>query len=69
MTKRAFEAKQKAFFIIFKELSVDKNCLRPGSAPLKVGNNSLCYYIKLLQSKQNIVRHSTNITWMKTMKI
>ena len=33
-TKRAFEVKWKAFFIIFKELSVTKNCLRPESAPL-----------------------------------
>ena len=32
--KRAFELKQKAFFIIFKGLSVSKNCLRPESAPL-----------------------------------
>ena len=32
--KRAFEVKQKAFFIIFKGLSVAKNCLRPESAPL-----------------------------------
>ena len=27
--------KLKAFFIIFKSLSVAKNCLRPESAPLK----------------------------------
>ena len=33
-TKRAFEVKQKAFFIIFKELPVAKNYLRPESAPL-----------------------------------
>ena len=33
-TKRAFEAKQKAFFIIFKGISVAKTCLRPESAPL-----------------------------------
>ena len=33
--KRAFEVKQKAFFIIFKGLSVVKNCLRPDSALLK----------------------------------
>ena len=32
-TKRAFEVKYKAFFIIFKELLVAKNCLRPESAP------------------------------------
>ena len=33
-TKRAFKVKQKAFFIIFKELSVAKNCLRPESTSL-----------------------------------
>ena len=33
-TKRAFKVKQKAFFIIFKGLSIAKNCLRPESAPL-----------------------------------
>ena len=34
-TKRAFEVKYKAFFIIFKGLSVPKNYLRPESAPLR----------------------------------
>ena len=34
-TKRAFQVKQKVFFIIFKGLSVAKNCLRPESAPLR----------------------------------
>ena len=33
--KRAFEVKQKAFFITFKGLPVAKNCLRPESAPLR----------------------------------
>ena len=33
-TKRAFEMKEKAFFIVFKELSIAKNCFRPESAPL-----------------------------------
>ena len=32
--KTAFKVKQKTFFIIFKALSVAKNCLRPESAPL-----------------------------------
>ena len=32
--KRAFMGKEKAFFIIFKGLSVAKNCLRPESAAL-----------------------------------
>ena len=34
-TKRAFEVKQKEFYITFKGLLVAKNCLRPESAPLK----------------------------------
>ena len=33
--KRAFEVKQKAFFIIFKGLSIAKKCLRPERVPLK----------------------------------
>ena len=33
--KKAFEVK--AFFIIFKGLSIVKNCLRPESAPLNLG--------------------------------
>ena len=32
-TKRTFKVKWKAFFILFKGLSVAKNCLRPESAP------------------------------------
>ena len=32
--KSAFKMKQKAFFIIFKGLSVSKNCLKPENAPL-----------------------------------
>ena len=38
--KRAFKVKQKAFFIIFKELSVAKNYLRPESAPLRYYHNT-----------------------------
>ena len=33
-TKRDFKVKQQTFFIIFKGLSVAKNCLRPESTPL-----------------------------------
>ena len=36
-TKGAFKMKSKAFFIIFKGLSVAKNCLRTESAYLKLG--------------------------------
>ena len=38
-TKRAFKVKEKAFFIIFKGLSVAKNCLRPESVPLTQFSN------------------------------
>ena len=34
-TKKAFEVKKKAFFIIFKGTSVVKNSLRPESLPLR----------------------------------
>ena len=37
--KRPFEVKQKAFFIIFRGLSVAKNSLRPESAPLNIHYN------------------------------
>ena len=32
--EKSFRDEKKAFFIIFKELSVAKNCLRPESVPL-----------------------------------
>ena len=41
--KRAFKAK---FFLILKGLSVEKICLRPKSAPLKI------YHIKVYYSKR-----------------
>ena len=34
-SKRAFKIKWKAFFIIFRGLSVAKNCLKPESAPFR----------------------------------
>ena len=34
--KRAFKVKQKAFFIIFKDLLVARNCLWPESASLRL---------------------------------
>ena len=34
--KRNFKVKEKAFFMIFKELSVAKSCLRPKSAKEKL---------------------------------
>ena len=33
--KKVFEVKYNTFFIIFKGLSVAKNCLKPENAPLK----------------------------------
>ena len=33
-TKRTFKIKQKAFFIVFKGVSVVRNCLRPESVSL-----------------------------------
>ena len=45
--KKPFEVKQKAFFIIFKGLSVVKNCLRPENALLNVYSILLCPISKL----------------------
>ena len=39
---KSFQGEIKAFFIIFKGLSVAKNCLRPESAPL---NQNVARYI------------------------
>ena len=50
-TKRTFKVKQKAFFIIFKGLSVAKNCLRPESAPLIVTYNTSLW--ELLENVAN----------------
>ena len=41
ITKRALNIKWKAFFIIFKGLSVLRNCRRPESGPL-LTSNALC---------------------------
>ena len=37
--KRAFQVQQKTFFIFFKGFSINKNCLRPESVPLKLKMN------------------------------
>ena len=44
--KRAFKVKLKAFFNIFKGLSVAKNCLRPESASLMLRDNKTRFKIK-----------------------
>ena len=38
--KRAFKVKHKVFFVIFKGLSIAKNCLRPDSMPLSQNQES-----------------------------
>ena len=69
-TKRAFKVKQKAFFIIFKELSAAKNCLRPESALLKLVrfSGNLCIYPIFdwywLRWKLKLLANKTWITWL-----
>ena len=48
-TKRGFEVKYKPFFIIFKGLSVAKNCLRSESVPLKQENLQILRQILLIK--------------------
>ena len=51
-TKRVFKIKLKVFFIIFKGLSVLKNCLRTETVPLLLFENEVrttSYLISLLQ--------------------
>ena len=65
-TKRAFDIKQKAFFIIFKGLSSAKNCIRPACASLILGldlvfQGTIQYYTK----KTKIFHHTMfNPLWM-----
>ena len=50
-TKRDFKMKYKAFFINFQGLSVDRNCLRPETAPLTIlpiKRELLCSFAKTL---------------------
>ena len=45
-TKRAFEVKQIAFLIVFKGLSITKNCLIPEKAPLtEICKNKIIHYL------------------------
>ena len=53
-TKRNFKVKRKAFFIIFKEISVFKKCLRPNSPPLN-----------FLHGKVYLLNIFLNIFWTK----
>ena len=59
-TKRAFDVTQKAFFIIFKGVSVAENCLRPESVPLKSQPRThilrLMFHILLPLDPQNLNR-------------
>ena len=62
-TRRVFDVKSKAFFIVFKVLSAAKNCVRPESAPLKYREiitvkavtlyKKLLLFIKSLKNKKN----------------
>ena len=47
-TKRAFEAKRKAFFIIFKGLSIVKKCLSPESALLTDLNTCHVFHVNII---------------------
>ena len=51
-TKRFLRWNKKAFFIIFKGLSVTKNCIRPENVPLKAVSTTilLVYFIILKRS-------------------
>ena len=55
--RRAFNVKEKAFFINFKELSVVKNCLRLGSAPLKLPEEIL---LKSILSQRSVSSSEAN---------
>ena len=52
--KTAFEMKQKAFFIIFKWLSVTKNWFRPESVPLNNYKKCVSFNLKSSFCSQNI---------------
>ena len=58
--KRAFEVEQKAFFIIFKGLSLAKKYLRPESAPLK---RSIWLSISLEFPEENLRRKKAFIVF------
>ena len=53
-TTRDFSVKWKVFFIIFKGLSVAKNCLRPESAPLRQPEFSYSAYEPFTKNKERI---------------
>ena len=62
-TKRAFEVKQKALFIIFKRFSVAKICLRPESAPL-----STKYSLKCLDHAKQSAAYKRKTTLKRTIQ-
>ena len=55
-TKRGFEVKWQAFFIIFKGLSAAKNCLRPESVPLM--QRDFCMFYIFYETQPFIVPDS-----------
>ena len=63
-TKGALEVKSKAFFIIFKGLSVAKNYLRPESAPLR--RPAAANFAKIIKSGTMLIK--TNLKDSKLFK-
>ena len=64
--KRAFKVKYKTLFIIFKGLSVAKNCLRPEIAPLRVvvkgvNVNNLMIIITHLKTFKRYLKQSLKV--------
>ena len=57
-TKRAFHVIWKVFFIIFKGISVAKNCLRPESAPLRNDYSAKPMEDKIESSESILLRTS-----------
>ena len=68
-TKRALKAKQKAFFIMFTELSVAKNCLRQESVPLILQINLRSKSLAFLQRFHEISNFAREkaLSWRNTM--
>ena len=63
--KRAFQLKQKVFFIIFKRFSVARNCPRTDSAPLKAVCLDVPYKIKLLATNSR----PANLTKLRSISL
>ena len=66
--KRAFELKQKAFFIIFKGLSIAKNCLRPESVPL-IESGRYLIKMTIIYKKQDFVLTTLRLYMFLTLTV